>query len=81
MSMYALCISFRTDNLNCFRASSLWRSRWQRCPNPGRNVRNRPLPINDAFAMVLSPNHKHFGYFEVLMWFRDGAIRGGHWEV
>ena len=34
--MYALFISFRTDNLNCFRASSLWRSRWQRCPNPGR---------------------------------------------
>ena len=22
-----------------------------------------------------------FGYSEVLIWFRDGTIRGGHWEV
>ena len=25
--------------------------------------------------------HKSFGYSEVLIWFRDGTIRGGHWEV
>ena len=25
------------------------------------------------------PNHKSFGYSEVLIWFRDGAFRGGHW--
>ena len=24
------------------------------------------------------PNHKSFGYSEVLIWFRDGTIRGGH---
>ena len=25
------------------------------------------------------PNHTSFGYYEVLIWFRDGAFRGGHW--
>ena len=25
------------------------------------------------------PNHKSFGYSEVLIWFRDGAFKGGHW--
>ena len=25
------------------------------------------------------PNHTRFGYSEVLIWFRDGACRGGHW--
>ena len=24
------------------------------------------------------PNDKSFGHSEVLMWFRDGTIRGGH---
>ena len=27
------------------------------------------------------PNHKSFGYSEVLIWFRDATIRGSHWEV
>ena len=35
-------------------------------------------PKNDTFAMVLLPNHKSFSYSEVLIWFRDGTIRGGH---
>ena len=38
----------------------------------------RPKPTtlkNDAFAVV---NHKSFGHSEVLVWFRDGTIRGGH---
>jgi hypothetical protein len=35
---------------------------------------------NDALAIVLYlPNHKCFDYSEVLIWFRDGAFRGGHW--
>ena len=25
------------------------------------------------------PNHKSFGYSEVLIWFRDGTFGGGHW--
>ena len=27
------------------------------------------------------PNHNKFGYSEVLIWFKDGTIRGGHWEL
>ena len=27
------------------------------------------------------PKHKSFGYSEVLICFRNGTIRGGHWEV
>ena len=34
-----------------------------------------------SFGMVLSANHKKFGYSEVLIWFGDGTITGGHWEV
>ena len=43
--------------------------------------RTKPItPKNDAFAMVLSAK-QNFGYSEVLIWFRDGTIRGGHYEV
>jgi hypothetical protein len=44
----------------------------------------RPKPTalkNDAFPHIVLylPNHKSFGYSELLIWFRDGAFRDGHW--
>ena len=47
-------------------------------PNPGRNVRNRPHPKTTLSPWCYLPNHKSFGYSEVLIWFKDGTIRGSH---
>jgi hypothetical protein len=52
-------------------------------PQSGTKRPKLTTPKNDAFVIVLSPNHKSFGYSEVFIWFRDqlrdGAFRGGHW--
>ena len=40
-------------------------------PESGTKRPKLTTPKNDAF-------HKSFGYSEVLIWFGDGTIRGGH---
>ena len=43
-------------------------------PEPQSGAKRPKLitPKNDALG-------KSFGYSEVLIWLRDGALRGGHW--
>ena len=38
---------------------------------------NRPYLKMTLSPWCYLPNHKSFGHSEVLMWFRDGTIRGG----
>ena len=47
-------------------------------PESGTKRPKLDIPKYDAFAIVLSI-HKRFGLSEVLIWFRDGAFRDGHW--
>ena len=47
-------------------------------PEPESGTK-RPKPTLLPWCYL--PNHNRFGYCEVLIWFRDGTIRGGHWEV
>ena len=50
-------------------------------PESGTKRPKPTTPKQDAFAMVLSAEPYRFGYSEVLIWFKDGTIRGGHREV
>ena len=47
-------------------------------PESGTKRPKLDIPKYDAFAIVLSI-HKRFCLSEVLIWFRDGAFRDGHW--
>ena len=48
-------------------------------PESGTKRPKLTTPKYGAFAMVLSAEqHKLAGYCEVLIWFRDSTIRGGH---
>ena len=48
-------------------------------PQSGTKRPKPTTPKNDAFDIVLSTKPYKFGYSEVLIWFRDGALRGVHW--
>ena len=50
-------------------------------PESGTKGSNWPHPNMTLSPQCYLPNHKRFGLFEVLKWFRDGAFRDGHWEV
>ena len=42
------------------------------------NAARTQIPKTTLLSWCYLPNHKSFGYSEVLIWFRDGTVRGGH---
>ena len=78
-----VCISFRTDNLYCL-------GQFDHGGQDGNaaqsRIRDETSENGHTLKTKLSswyylPNHKSFGYSEVLVWFRDGTIRRVHQEV
>ena len=50
-------------------------------PESGTKRPKLTTPKYGADTMVLSAEQYKLWYCEVLIWFRDSAIRGGHWMV
>jgi hypothetical protein len=63
--------AFPTPHKSQLLSLIIWETRDQRGPGV--------FPPAMLSPYCYLPNHKSFGYSEVLIWFRDGTFRVGHW--